>query len=282
MEQCVQLGKPALAVRVYSAIQKAGIHPSAVTYGFYNKALLDKEWPSVKRRWKVLKIVFLTCFYLRKLHQESVKSGRKGSVITIEETEANFQFLRRSSSHSSDLSLTALDIGVEGIGERGSSGRISRGSVYRLNPISSSNSSFGDYAFRGDSFYIADKPPLSKEDKQTGLGLPFQFSRNPSERVFTESNFSEPQGDSREGANVEVFLYSCSQCPNCKNILYDEEIMVCWSEEAEEYNVTCLYCYKSLVPSLTVKIKKVNVTCSDGHCSSEPMHEIEILHVKSI
>ena len=37
MEQCVKIGRPALAVKVYNEMVKAGIQPNAVTYGFYNK-----------------------------------------------------------------------------------------------------------------------------------------------------------------------------------------------------------------------------------------------------
>ena len=37
MEQCVKIGRPALAVKVYNEMAKAGIQPNAVTYGFYNK-----------------------------------------------------------------------------------------------------------------------------------------------------------------------------------------------------------------------------------------------------
>ena len=259
MDQCVQLGKPALAVRVYSTIQKAGIRPSAVTYGFYNKALVDKEWPSVKRRWNVLKIVFYACFYLRRLQKESQTTGRKGSIISMEERDANFQFIRRSSSsYGGDFSLTALDIGVEGkeesglmtLDRRGSAGRLSKGSVYRLNPTS--KTSLGDYAIRDDSFYIADKNPLFNETMgRTELGF-LKPVRNPSKGLS--------QGLERgqeEGACVEVCLISTVQCPKCKSILYDEEVMACWSEEVDEYNITCPYCYASLVPSLTVKIKKV-------------------------
>ena len=37
MEQCVKIGRPALAVKVYNEMVKAGVQPNAVTYGFYNK-----------------------------------------------------------------------------------------------------------------------------------------------------------------------------------------------------------------------------------------------------
>lgn len=268
MEQCVQLGKPALAVRVYSAIQRAGIHPSAVTYGFYNKALVDKEWPSVKRRWKVLKIVLYTCFYLQRLEKQSKLTGRKGSIISMEETEANFQFIRRSSSLSSnELSLTALDIGIEEVegpslmnidNRRGSGGKISRGSVYRLNRGSSNKDRItDDYALRGDSFYLADKSPFIKEDGQPEIKFLKPFKAIPLKNSLETLKFDE-RPNQPEGAKLEVCINSSMQCPNCKSLLYDEEIMACWSDEVEEYNITCPYCYKSLVPSLTIKIKKVN------------------------
>ena len=48
MEQCVKLGWPTLAVRVYHEMIKAGIQPNAVTYGFYNKAVIEGKWPSKK------------------------------------------------------------------------------------------------------------------------------------------------------------------------------------------------------------------------------------------
>ena len=261
MEQCVQLGRPALAVKVYSEIRKAGIHPSAVTYGFYNKALLEGKWPSVKRRWNVLKIVFYACFYLRHLQQQSLIDGRKMTIVSVEEKEANFHLLRHSISQGSDYSINALDVGVEGIEEpafmnpesRKIYGRLSRGSVYRLSSLSTKQNS-GDYAFRGDSFYIADKSPLWKtqeEPVQSGQGLLLPF-QNPSQGVLHMQTHNR-----EDGACVKVGLYSCSQCPSCSNVIYDEEIMVCWSEEAEEYNITCPYCNKSCVPSLTVNITKV-------------------------
>lgn len=261
MEQCVQLGRPALAVKVYSEIRKTGIHPSAVTYGFYNKALLEGKWPSVKRRWNVLKIVFYACFYLRHLQQQSLIDGRKMTIVSVEEKEANFHLLRHSSSQESDFSINALDVGVKGIEEpvfmnpesRKIYGRLSRGSVYRLSSFSKKQNS-GDYAFRGDSFYIADKSPLWKtqeEPVQSGQGLLLPF-QNPSQGVLHMQTHNR-----EDGACVKVGLYSCSQCPSCSNVIYDEEIMVCWSEEAEEYNITCPYCNKSCVPSLTVNITKL-------------------------
>lgn len=251
MKECIELGRPALAVKVYSEIQKAGIHPSAVTYGFYNKALMEGKWPSVKRHWNVLRIVIFACFYLRELQQKSIHEGQK-KKFTVEETRANFRLLGHSNSIGNDVS--ALDVGVDKsyLERRDSASRLSRGSVYRLSSRTTSQGQ-SDYAIRGDTFYIADKSPLllSHIEPIQRLGRTTSTSHVAPRKTGTISGEDE--------GRVEVCISSCSQCSSCKSLLYDEEIMVCWSERsAEEYNINCPYCNNPLVPSLSVIIRKVS------------------------
>lgn len=42
---CGHYGQPALAVRIFFEMKKSGIKPNAVTYGYYNKAVLESKWP---------------------------------------------------------------------------------------------------------------------------------------------------------------------------------------------------------------------------------------------
>uniref|UniRef100_A0A0F8ATS8 C-myc promoter-binding protein n=1 Tax=Larimichthys crocea TaxID=215358 RepID=A0A0F8ATS8_LARCR len=49
MQLCGQYGQPVLAVRVLFEMKKAGVHPNAITYGYYNKAELESTWPSSTR-----------------------------------------------------------------------------------------------------------------------------------------------------------------------------------------------------------------------------------------
>uniref|UniRef100_UPI00358DF4B1 C-myc promoter-binding protein-like isoform X2 n=1 Tax=Myxine glutinosa TaxID=7769 RepID=UPI00358DF4B1 len=46
MQLCGQYGHPVLAVKVLFEIKKAGIHPNAITYSYYNKAVLESKWPT--------------------------------------------------------------------------------------------------------------------------------------------------------------------------------------------------------------------------------------------
>ncbi|XP_029430957.1 C-myc promoter-binding protein isoform X2 [Rhinatrema bivittatum] len=49
MQLCGQYGQPVLAVRVLFEMKKAGVQPNAITYGYYNKAVLESIWPSSNR-----------------------------------------------------------------------------------------------------------------------------------------------------------------------------------------------------------------------------------------
>lgn len=268
MEQCVQMGRPALAVKVYSEMRKAGIHPSAVTYGFYNKAIMEGKWPSTKRRWNVLRIVIFACFYLRQLQQKVSKIEREEDELH-DIPAPNFSLLSSSLS-SSNSSINALVdvVGVDSthsdsyiMERRDSSGRLTRESVYRLTSGRSTQGQ-SDYAVQGDSFYIADKSPLlqNRRDSEASSGGWFLGRTASDTRRPKDKSFRRSVSGGGDGPNVELCVSSCSQCPSCQSLLYDEEIMVCWSEgSAEEYNVTCPYCNKSLVPSLTVVIRKVSL-----------------------
>lgn len=112
MQQCVHLGRPALAVRVYHEMMKAGIQPNAVTYGFYNKAVIEGAWPNQKRKWKVLLIVVSVCLFLNSLKKHE-KRRRMKSLPEDVFREPDFSLITRSGSVSSRKSISALDVGLD-------------------------------------------------------------------------------------------------------------------------------------------------------------------------
>jgi len=115
MQQCVNLGRPALAVRVYHEMRKAGIQPNAVTYGFYNKAVIEGAWPNQRRKWKVLLIVVSVCFFLRGLKKG--RSRMKSDALE-QVREPDFSLIACGSSLSDRNSISALDVGLDGKEER--------------------------------------------------------------------------------------------------------------------------------------------------------------------
>ncbi len=280
MEQCVKLGRPALAVRVYHEMIKAGIQPNAVTYGFYNKAVIEGKWPSRKHNWKILKIVIYACFCLRK----QIERRRRGSTQRVSEAddesrEPDFSSLTmtRSSSIGSRKSIIALDVGVDedteeeghtlltplrrtpSTGQRG-------GSVYKLsnNLQPGVGGEHGDYVVRGDSSYMADKTP-----KWAELGGPPEEQKITLARGFWSSmhlgspsspmtrRLSRVDLQEQESPSLNVEMTSCTQCSSCKCLLYDEQIMANWSGSDADYKTSCPYCHAWLVASLTIVKKQV-------------------------
>lgn len=83
MQLCGQYGQPVLAVRVLLEMKKAGITPNTITYGYYNKAVLESKWPSTSQggrlRWAKLRNVLLAVAQFRQPIKHRQKSGSVGS-----------------------------------------------------------------------------------------------------------------------------------------------------------------------------------------------------------
>lgn len=90
MQLCGIHNLPILAVRLYYLMKRSGIQPNAMTYGFYNKCVLEAQWPSdtgtaSKLRWNRLKNVIFAVGHLKR----GIQAGRR--------------------KYSSDQNLNALD-----------------------------------------------------------------------------------------------------------------------------------------------------------------------------
>lgn len=84
MQLCGVWGLPVMAVRVLVEMKKAGVHPNAITYGYYNKAVLESPWPSRNRSglfmWTKLRNVLRgVAQFKHALHR---KPSEKGTALT--------------------------------------------------------------------------------------------------------------------------------------------------------------------------------------------------------
>lgn len=69
--------------------------------------------------------------------------------------------------------------------------------------------------------------------------------------------------DFSDNSELDIMLTTCSQCHNCSNLIYDEDIMANWSAEDSNLNTICQTCNKQTVPFLTVCINVNNVQQCD-------------------
>ncbi|XP_051537842.1 DENN domain-containing protein 4C-like isoform X2 [Myxocyprinus asiaticus] len=87
MHLCGLWGMPVMAVRVLMEMKKAGVQPNAITYGYYNKAVLESPWPSRNRSgifmWtKMRNLVRGVMQFKQALHGTAPPNGP--SLITTE------------------------------------------------------------------------------------------------------------------------------------------------------------------------------------------------------
>ncbi|KPP78574.1 DENN domain-containing protein 4B-like [Scleropages formosus] len=106
MQLCGQYGQPVLAVRVLLEMKKAGITPNTITYGYYNKAVLESKWPSTNQggrlRWAKLRNVLVAVAQFRQPVKQRRKSSSVGSRADIPadqptETRPHSTLIRQSS-----------------------------------------------------------------------------------------------------------------------------------------------------------------------------------------
>uniref|UniRef100_A0A669C6U7 DENN/MADD domain containing 4A n=1 Tax=Oreochromis niloticus TaxID=8128 RepID=A0A669C6U7_ORENI len=80
LQLCGQYSQPVLAVRVLFEMKKAGVQPNAITYGYYNKAVLESTWPSTTRGgyflWGKLRNVLLGVLQFKQAGRKQQNSQR--------------------------------------------------------------------------------------------------------------------------------------------------------------------------------------------------------------
>lgn len=102
MQLCGQYSQPVLAVQTFMEMKHCGIKPNAITYGYYNKAVMESTWPTTSfsgyQQWVKLRNTLL-----------AVALFKRGLVVGVN---------RRSYS---DTSSNEVDIGSRSSGDSGSS-----------------------------------------------------------------------------------------------------------------------------------------------------------------
>ncbi|XP_070223312.1 DENN domain-containing protein 4B isoform X2 [Bos mutus] len=92
MQLCSHYGQPVLSVRVMLDMRRAGIVPNTITYGYYNKAVLESKWPSGtpggRLRWAKLRNVVLGAAQFRQPLREQRQRQQKREEVETAAQEA--------------------------------------------------------------------------------------------------------------------------------------------------------------------------------------------------
>ncbi|XP_056135237.1 C-myc promoter-binding protein-like [Lampris incognitus] len=106
MQLCGQYGQPVLAVRVLFEMKKAGVHPNAITYGYYNKAVLESTWPSSTRGgyflWMKLRNVVLGVAQFKQALRRHARLTQ--SPLSGDQSDLGYNSLSKEEVRRGDLS----------------------------------------------------------------------------------------------------------------------------------------------------------------------------------
>ncbi|XP_073744767.1 DENN domain-containing protein 4B isoform X2 [Callorhinus ursinus] len=84
MQLCSHYGQPVLSVRVMLEMRRAGVVPNTITYGYYNKAVLESKWlsgtPGGRLRWAKLRNVVLGAAQFRQPLRERRRQRQQAAV----------------------------------------------------------------------------------------------------------------------------------------------------------------------------------------------------------
>ncbi|XP_050402671.2 C-myc promoter-binding protein isoform X3 [Patella vulgata] len=98
MQLCGQYNKPGLAIRVFGDMRKYGIQANAITYGFYNRVMLEAQWPSPNSKgrhkmWTKLRNMIVGVAQFR-------RNVRRRSVSMCSTSEGEYDKVSRTSVDS--------------------------------------------------------------------------------------------------------------------------------------------------------------------------------------
>ncbi|XP_041259956.1 DENN domain-containing protein 4B [Onychostruthus taczanowskii] len=224
MQLCGQYGEPVLSVRVLLEMKRAGIVPNTVTYGYYNKAVLESKWPAGTQggrlRWAKLRNVVLGAAQFRQPLRQ--RQRRRAAGDPPGEPPAPRPPLQRQTTWA---------------------GRSLRDPAPAPRLVKSGSLSFpGSARGEGAAREGPGEPPLLPATPRPRFGGTAQVGGH------------SRAGGSR-GRAPQVLLSSCSRCPGCAALVFDEELMAGWTSDDSNLNTSCPFCSRSFVPFLSIEIR---------------------------
>ncbi|XP_023245418.1 DENN domain-containing protein 4C [Copidosoma floridanum] len=121
MQLCGVYKQPLLAVKLLFHMKRSGVQPNALTYGFYNKAVLEAKWPSnmtnsSQLMWNKLRNVIISVALFRKAgkktgrHQPSVgKASSANDDFEVQNMVHTISKLNPENTHTPDTKVARSD-----------------------------------------------------------------------------------------------------------------------------------------------------------------------------
>ncbi|MGH0173223.1 UNVERIFIED_CONTAM: hypothetical protein FKN15_064853 [Acipenser sinensis] len=204
MQLCGQYGQPVLAVRVLLEMKRAGITPNTITYGYYNKAVLESKWPStnqgVRLRWAKLRNVVLAVAHFRQpikqwQQQQRMAYNNPPDIVVDRASKAHPQCSLIRQSSWSGLSDDSSHESLSGPLIKSNSLSSMRGHMEKSKDLR--RATLKSLGAPGNDSGASHKPPSGRMLQRSEVCLS-TFSRDFSETEGRERSYSCQPGDPGE------------------------------------------------------------------------------------
>nr|XP_027776649.1 DENN domain-containing protein 4B isoform X4 [Marmota flaviventris] len=276
MQLCSYYGQPVLSVRVMLEMRRAGIVPNTITYGYYNKAVLESKWPSGtpggRLRWAKLRNVVLGAAQFRQplrdrqrqqqqQQQQQVSAHQEAGISQTEsylERPSPTRPLQRQTTWAGrslrdPASPTGRLVKSGSLGSaRGAQPTVEAGVAHKMPP------DLPPPARRSPMESLLrprERPGSTASESSASLGSEWDLSESSLSSLSlrrSSERLSDTPG-SLQPPSLEILLSSCSLCRACDSLVYDEEIMAGWAPDDSNLNTTCPFCACPFVPLLSVQ-----------------------------
>ncbi|NXH68018.1 DEN4B protein, partial [Hydrobates tethys] len=279
MQLCGQYGEPVLSVRVLLEMKRAGIVPNTITYGYYNKAVLESKWPAGTQggrlRWAKLRNVVLGAAQFRQpLRPPPRPCCAHGSAPNP--PPPRYPASPRGLGLSVCLSVLADSACPPRAPSRWAASWTCRTRRWAAPAFPSPPSSCGEVPDiprppRPAETLLRprERPESTASESSVSLGSELDLSDTSVGSAGVPKSSEQPTDGAagQEPPAVEVLLSSCSRCQGCGALVYDEEVMAGWTSDDSNLNTTCPFCGRSFVPFLSIEIQDFQLppsTTEDG------------------
>uniref|UniRef100_A0A669EPI1 DENN/MADD domain containing 4A n=1 Tax=Oreochromis niloticus TaxID=8128 RepID=A0A669EPI1_ORENI len=315
LQLCGQYSQPVLAVRVLFEMKKAGVQPNAITYGYYNKAVLESTWPSTTRGgyflWGKLRNVLLGVLQFKQAGRKQQNSQRDPHLsATVPECDQDSSASNSRRNLAEEIEMY-MNNGNSPLSSRTPSMDLQNPSSPLFRSASSPHSSPQSSTLVRSTTHLP-LPAKTKERLRQSPSLPLgicnkdrppslvspssptpstsSFSMEtlftPTLDIFKSSVISAGKGVAEKASRLysrlssqtsltQVLMSSCSLCKTCDCLVYDEEIMAGWTANDSNLNSTCPFCGTAFLPFLNVEIKDLRPHNGAAESSAAPAQKRE-------
>lgn len=284
LQLCGQYNEPTLAVKVLFEMKRAGVQPNAITYGYYNKAVLESKWPSATSKglllWNKLRNVITAVAQLRR------RAAHQRSASYCSNSESDFDQVSHTSIDSCMEDVTASIIDTGGTNNTGLNTTTPKTELAIDMVVTGSNGNKGANEERMSTGGASDRgySSMTQEDAKTLCGALASAEQNQADNAKTKKEAKSSRSDvrwktkSKSTADELSAISNSSESPSTEGVNSHFRARVGSIVRRSARNISSVSSFESLKASLFGSSAGV-LMVSESILKNHNLHQLDTLEL---